>query len=234
METVTIFTRFDEPIVYDTSIEQSEINEIQCDRSSIANLNQANTLFKFCYPGDFPYLLSSSDSGFLVKCRFRTKDNNATNMHSNIMLSSNWFGYLFDNVKLRLGGQIIEHINIPVIVMDIFYNMESDEFRKRFGALCGYIPDTSFEISDTIGTRLGNVDGDDVTAVLGSLNNANQRNVQNNVNYNEGFVRLYNYTIAANDEYSEVEIFVYLHRIFSFCDEFNRILKYILFEIVLT
>ena len=46
--------------------------------------------------------------------------------------------------------------------------------------------------------------------------------------------RLYNYTIAANDEYREVEIFVSLNRIFSFCDEFNRILKYVCFEIVLT
>ena len=237
METVPIFTRFDEPIVYDTIREQSEIDEIQYDRSSIANLNQANTHIKFYYSGDVPYLLSSSDFGFLVKCCFRTRDNNATNMNSNITLSSNWFGYLFDNEQLRLGGQTIEHINNPAIVMDIFYNMESDEFRKRSGALCGYIPDTISEVSDTIGTRLGNVDGADVAAVLGSLNNANQGNVQTNANYNEGFVkrrRLYNYTIAANDEYREIEIFVSINRIFSFSDKFNIILKYIPFEIVLT
>ena len=158
-------------------------------------------------------------------------------MNRNITLASNWFGNLFDNVQLRLAGQIIEHINNPAIVMDIFYNMESDEFRKRSGALCGFIPDTSSEISDTIGTRVGNVDNANVPAVLGSLNNANQRNVRTNENYNEGFLRrrrLYNYTIAANDEYREVEIFVSLNRIFSVCDEFNRILKYIPFEIVLT
>ena len=100
-EITPIFTRLDETIVYDTSIEQSEIEEIQCDRSYIANLNQVNTQFKFYYPGDFPYILSSSDSGFLVNCRFRTRDNNATNMNSNITLASNWFGYLFDNVQLR-------------------------------------------------------------------------------------------------------------------------------------
>ena len=46
--------------------------------------------------------------------------------------------------------------------------------------------------------------------------------------------KLYNYTIAANDEYREVEIFVSLNRIFSCCNEFNRILKYIIFEIVFT
>ena len=61
METVPIFTRLNEPIVYDNSIEATVLDEISCDRSSIANLNQANTQFKFYYPGDFPYLLSSSD-----------------------------------------------------------------------------------------------------------------------------------------------------------------------------
>ena len=128
MEAVPIFTRLDEPIVYDNSIEATELDKISCDRTSINNLNKANTQFKFFYPGDFPYLLSSSDSGFLLKCCFRTSDNNATNMHSNITLSSNWFGYLFYNVQLRLGGQTIEYINNPAVVMDIFYNMESDEF----------------------------------------------------------------------------------------------------------
>ena len=42
-EVTPAFTRLDQELVYDTSIEQSEIDEIQCDRSSIANLNQANT-----------------------------------------------------------------------------------------------------------------------------------------------------------------------------------------------
>ena len=96
MKTVPIFTRLDEPIIYDTSIEQSEIDEIQCDRSSIANLNQANTQLKFYYAADFGYLMSSPDSGFLVKCRFRTRNNNATDMNAAITLSSKLFGYLFD------------------------------------------------------------------------------------------------------------------------------------------
>ena len=52
-------------------------------------------------------------------------------MNSNVTLTSNWFGYLFDNVQLRLGGQVIEYINNPSIVMDIFFNMECDEFKNR-------------------------------------------------------------------------------------------------------
>ena len=53
METVPIFTRLDEPIVYDNSIEATQLDKISCDRTSINHLNQANTQFKFYYPGDF-------------------------------------------------------------------------------------------------------------------------------------------------------------------------------------
>ena len=41
-EITPIYTRLDQELVYDTSVEQSEIDEIHCDRSSIANLNQGN------------------------------------------------------------------------------------------------------------------------------------------------------------------------------------------------
>ena len=68
------------------------------------------------------------------------------------------------------------------------------------------------------------------------MNNANQRNFQSIGNYNSGFVRrrkLYNYRVAANDDFREIEMCITLSRIFSFCGEVNRILKYIFFEIVL-
>ena len=42
-----IFTRLGRELVYDSSVEATEIDENQCDRSSIANLNQANNQFKF-------------------------------------------------------------------------------------------------------------------------------------------------------------------------------------------
>ena len=121
--------------------------------------------------------------------------------------------------------------------MDIFYNMESHEFRLKSRELCGYMPDTNFVITDTLGAQTGNVDGANFVAVLGSINNANHRNVWTNKNYNTGFVRrrkLYNYTIAANDEYHEVKSFVALNWIIVLCNEVNRIFKYIPFEIVLT
>ena len=88
-EITPIFTRLDQELVYDSSVEPTEIDEIQCDRSSVANLNQANNMLKFYYAADFGFLLSSPDSGFLVKCRFRTRNNNGTDMHAAITLASN-------------------------------------------------------------------------------------------------------------------------------------------------
>ena len=54
-----IFAKLDEPLVYDTSVEATEIDEIPCDKPNVAQLNQANSQFKFYYTGDFSYLLSS-------------------------------------------------------------------------------------------------------------------------------------------------------------------------------
>ena len=114
--------------------------------------------------------------------------------------------------------------------------MENNEFRYQ-NELVGFIPDTSVEVSDTIGTRQGDVAGADAAAIVASVNNANQRNVQVSDNYNDGYIRrrkLYNYTVAANDDFREIEMFIPLNIIFSFCDEVNRVLKYIPFEIILT
>ena len=189
METVPLFTRLDEQIVYDTSIEQSEIDEIQCDRSSIANLNQANTQLKFYYAADFGYLMSSPDSGFLIKCRFRTRNNNATDMNAAITLSSNWFGYLFDEAILRLGQNCVEHVRQLGIVSDVLYHMANSEFREKNGEMVGFIPDSSNEISDTIVSKIGDVVGNDLAGVIATVNNANQRNIRITENFNEGFVK---------------------------------------------
>ena len=45
---------------------------------------------------------------------------------------------------------------------------------------------------------------------------------------------LYNYTVVANDDFRDLDVFIPLNRIFSFCDEVNRLLKYIPSDIVLT
>ena len=52
--------------------------------------------------------------------------------------------------------------------------MENNKFKYQNGELVGFVLDTSFEISDTIGTRQGNVVGADAAAVIAIVNNANQ------------------------------------------------------------
>ena len=200
-------------------------------------MNQANGQLRFYFSGDFPYLLAGQDSGYMVRCTFRTRDNNATNANANITLASSWFSYLFEDAQLRLAGSTIEHTRHLGVVTDVFYHMENAEVRYQTGSLVGFIPDTSFEVSDSIGRRIGDIASNDVNAIVPNVNHANQRNVQANENYNEIFIKrrkLYNYTVVANDDFRELDMFIPLNRIFSFCDKVNRLLKYIPFEIVLT
>ena len=119
----------------------------------------------------------------------------------------------------------------------MFYQIKNAEFRYQTGFLVGVIPDTSSEVSDSIGRRIRDIAVNDVNANVANVNHANQRNVQANENYNERFIRrrkLYNYTVAANDDFRELNVFILLNRIFSFCDIVNRLLKYIPIEFVLT
>ena len=184
IETVPIFTRLNEPLLYDNIVEQSEIDEIPCDKTSIQNLNQANGQLSIHYSGDFSYLLAGQDSGFMVCCRFCTRDNNATNPNANITLASNWFSYLFEDAHLRLVGATIEHIRHYGVVIDVFYHMENAEFRYQTGSLVGFIPDTSSEVSNSIGRRVGDIAGNNVNAHIANVNHANQRNVHANENFN--------------------------------------------------
>ena len=120
---------------------------------------------------------------------------------------------------------------------DVFYHMSDSEFRQKNGEIVGFIPDNSNEICDTIGTKVGDIAGNDLAGVIASVNNDNRISIWTNENYIEWFVRrinFYNYTIENNNEYRELVLLIPLNRIFSFCDEVNRLLKYILFEIVLT
>ena len=63
------------------------------------------------------------------------------------------------------------------------------------------------------------------------------KDIQTNKNVNNEFVKnvkLYNYTVAANDDFHELEMFIPFTGIFSVCDEVNRILKHISLELILT
>ena len=76
--------------------------------------------------------------------------------------------------------------------------------------MVGFIADTRNEISDTIGTRIGDIAGNNSAKGIANVNNNNQRIIQTNKSYNEGFVRkrkLYNYTISNNNKYRIIHPF---------------------------
>ena len=115
--------------------------------------------------------------------------------------------------------------------------MDNAEFRYQTVSLVNFIPDTSSDVSDSIGRKVGDIGGNDVTAIVANVNHSNTRNVEANEHFNDGFLRrrkLYNYKVAANDDFRDLDVFIPLNRIFSLCDKVNKLLKYIPLEIVLT
>ena len=138
-------------------------------------------------------------------------------MNAAITLAFNWFGYIFDEAILRLGQNCVEHVRQLGIVSDVFYHMSDSEFINKNGEMVGFIANTSNEISDNIGSRINDIAGNDVAGIVANVINANQRNIRINENFNEGFVnrkRLYNYTVAANDNFREIILYISLNRIF--------------------
>ena len=60
--------------------------------------------------------------------------------------------------------------------------MSDIKFRHKNGEMVGFILDTSNDISDTIGTKIGDVAGNDLAGVIASVNHANQRSITTNEN----------------------------------------------------
>ena len=87
---------------------------------------------------------------------------------------------MFEDAELKLGGATIEYIRHLGVVADVFYQMETAEFRYQTGSLVGFIQDTYSEVSDSIGRRVRDIAGNDVNAIVANVNQANQRNVQAN------------------------------------------------------
>ena len=238
MDVLPEFVRVDEPVFYDNSIERTEIIEVPCSKSTLQALNAGNSQFSFVYNGEFLYRLGSPIHRIHIRYRFRTRQGANNARDANVSLASNFCGYLFDQATLKLGGTVIEQIRHPGIVMDVFYHCEELEFRTRDGEAVGFIPDTSTEISEILGTRVGDVAGAD--AASSSRYPRTTRTtamLMCQIRYNEGFVTrksLYNYTVAANDDYREGDVLIPLNHIFGFAAEFDRLLKYVPLEVELS
>ena len=127
-------------------------------------------------------------------------------------------------------------VRFPAIVSDIFYNFQETKFRNYSGESVTYIPDNSTLPNCTIGNRQGDVQGGDIAALIASVNLNANKIIKSNHNYNHGYNRrkqLYNYNIANDNDFRFGEIFVSLNKIFGFSDEYDRVLKYIGFDVEL-
>ena len=110
-------------------------------------------------------------------------------MNESITLTTNWFSYLFDEAILRNGQNCDEHVQQLGIISDVFYHMADSDLRKKNSEIVGFIPDKSNEISDSIGSRIGDIAGHDVAKIVANGNNANQKYIRINENFNVEFVK---------------------------------------------
>ncbi len=236
IETLPTFLRVEDPILYSDALTRTNLIEVPCSKTSFASLNEANSQLLFTFTGNCYYRLSSPNTGFLIKFRFRTRSAGGNDRTANITLASNFFGYLFNRATLQLGGTIIEEIRFPGIIMDIFYQTEELEFRNHTGMSVGFLPDSSNVVSETIGSRIGTIAGADAAGVITSVNHNDNRGVKYNNDFNEGFSKrkeLYNYNVAANNDFREIEMFIPLNRIFGFCEEIDKLMSYVKVDIEL-
>jgi hypothetical protein len=227
-----------QPIIYDNSIVRSEIIEVYpaCGLNQ-ANLNSADSQLRFILNSENRFLhLASSKTGFRIRVGYITRAGVHNDRNAKCTLVSNWANHLFSSAKFNLCGTTIEHVQNLGIATDILLHLRGEEFRKYEGDIEGFIPDTgngtaSDVISNTPTFVAGGVG--DGAGIVDSLSN---KSLTKNTNYNEGFekrLRIYNYRLAHDNDVRYAEAFIPLKSIFSFCDEYNRVLKYINFEIEL-
>ena len=202
---------------------------------SVLNSNDSQLRFIFNSENRFIHL-ASPKTGFRIRVGFLTKREGNNDRNAKCTLVSNWANHLFTSAKFSLCGTPIETIQNLGVATDIMYHMNDKEFRESDGELEGFIPDTGNGVaSDTLintPTFLPNAVADGA-GIVETLSN---KGIFLNSNYNVGFERrlkLYNYTVAGDNDVRHAEVFIPLKSIFGFCNEFDRLLKYANFEIEL-
>jgi len=202
-----------------------------------ANLNSADSQLRFILNSENRFLhLASNKTGFRIRVGYITRAGANNDRNAKCTLVSNWTNHLFSSAKFNLCGTTIKHLQNLGVATDILYSVRGEEFRKYEGEIEGFIPDTgNGSASDTIASTPTFIAGvvDDGAGIVNTLSN---KLLSKNVNYNEGFERrlkIYNYRVANDNDVRYAEVFIPLKSIFSFCEEYNRVLKYINFEIEL-
>lgn len=216
--------------VYEDYLLRSEVLEIPPSETpnTGGGLN-SNSQIIFTYSGQqIFYRLCSPRTGFRCRVGYLTRAGGADAMNADTTLANNFFPHLFSCCVFKLGGVDIERVNYPGVASDILLNTKGEEFRYRGGEMLGFIPDTGAGVADTKPTLNPDVAAN--AAVVANFSTINP-------NYNEGYAKrkkLYNYTVAADATIRYYEIFYPLSALFSFCEEFDKVLKFIGFRVELT
>ena len=158
---------------YDDFTERKQIIEIPCSRDGIQNLNTDQCQLLFHCDGSYLYNLNSYFTGFMCRVVFLPALGSNPEMVANVTLASNFFGYLFSRMALRIKNVEVENIINPGIVMDIFYHFETSDFRNNHGEILTFIPDTSMEANSNNSrtpTYLAGVVGD-AAGIVATLSN---------------------------------------------------------------
>lgn len=224
----------DKKITHDNSTAKANVFEIKnANTDTITTLNKGSSTFHFSYKGENKfYRLGSNRSGFRMIVSFRTQTPVNTNESTaNTTLASNFAMYLFQKADFFLAGQLIESVQNVGTVTDILFHTKGTEWREHIGRLAGFIPDTSSAADDN---PISHFKFNAAPANIGATADSSAVTTVPNVNYNEGYHKrktLYNYTIANDNIIREIEVFIPLSAIFGFCSDYDRVLKFINFDI---
>ena len=225
------FYNISEKIESDNSTEYSQIFQVLPSDGNKASTLNSTQVITFSYKGDQKYCrLSSPRTGFRIRGAFLTKIGANNRRNAQITLSSNWALHLFRLAEFRIGSESIEAVEHPGISSDILYHTKGTEF-KDDGQLLGFFPDSS-QTADT--NPLSNFKFNDAPANLAASANLSACTASTNSAFNSGFkkrLEAYNYDVANDDTVREVEVFVPLSCIFGFCEDYDKLIKFLSFDI---
>jgi hypothetical protein len=200
---------FDNSIVKENLID---VKPAEGNKKDNINLDSSIT---FSHSDTTKFLnLSSNQSGFITNIKFKTQHKPAghqtdadpwvDNEPANITLANAWFGHLWGSAKFSLGGTEIENINHFGTVFETLSLLRGSEYLKTYGISESICPDT--DTGNTANTNKG-------------------REIRKS---------LYNYDVANDATYRELQAFIPLHSIFGFCQDYNRVIRNMPLEIIMT
>jgi len=143
--------------------------------------------------------------------------------------------HLFRLIEFKIGAESIESIEHPGIATDIMYHTLGTEFKQDDGSLNTFIPDSSLSADINLVNTPSFLAGG-VGDAAGIVNSISNKSLKASNTFNSGFYKrlsTYNYTVPNAATLRDIECFIPLNAIFGFCDCYDRLLKFIGFDIIL-